>query len=56
MRQKNSGITFLSKSNQIPVLLCFDVNYANYAAVAKYSAHKNSIGFAPLNAKRWQQN
>ena len=42
MRQKNSGITFLSKSNQIPVLLCFDVNYANYAAVATYSAHKNS--------------
>ena len=26
----------------IPILLCFDSNYANYAAVATYSAYKNS--------------
>jgi hypothetical protein len=31
-----------SSSNRIPILLCFDANYANYAAVATYSAHKNS--------------
>lgn len=29
-------------SHRIPVLLCFDINYANYAAVATYSAYKNS--------------
>lgn len=32
----------LSVPNHIPVLLCFDANYADYAAVATYSAHKNS--------------
>ena len=27
---------------RIPILLCFDANYANYAAVATYSAFKNT--------------
>ena len=31
-----------SSSNRIPILLCFDRNYANFAAVATYSAYKNS--------------
>lgn len=31
-----------SAPNYIPVLLCFDANYAHYAAVATYSAHKNA--------------
>lgn len=39
---KKNKMTAYSQPNQIPVLLCFDVNYANYAAVATYSAHKNS--------------
>jgi lipopolysaccharide biosynthesis glycosyltransferase len=33
---------FKNESNQIPILLCFDRNYANYAAVATYSAYKNT--------------
>lgn len=33
-------------SNYIPVVFCFDANYANYAAVATFSAFSNSV--APL--------
>jgi lipopolysaccharide biosynthesis glycosyltransferase len=32
----------ISSSTRIPILICFDANYANYAAVATYSAYKNS--------------
>jgi lipopolysaccharide biosynthesis glycosyltransferase len=28
--------------SHVPLILCFDVNYANYAAVATYSAHKST--------------
>jgi len=35
-------MNFRNNSYQIPILLCFDTNYANYAAVATYSAYKNA--------------
>lgn len=35
-------MSFSNILDRIPVLLCFDANYANYAAVASYSAQKNT--------------
>src|SRR5262245_57744255 len=29
-------------ASYIPLIFCFDANYANYAAVATYSAHKST--------------
>ena len=37
-----SVMNLTSTLNRIPIVLCFDANYANFAAVATYSAHKNS--------------
>lgn len=42
-----SAMSFTNNTNRIPVFLCFDANYAAFAAVATYSAHISTQ--SPLN-------